>query len=331
MEFKKIIDRHVVEGKLPKKLGHCLQKFFDSYKEALEENNDNIANHEAILNQFLDLVVAELQHPSKFEAYHQRITTPVDYYQFGLDLIRPLVKFEESQVYHTEQLDKMIGQLAKGENVILLANHQTEPDPQAIALLLEKNYSSLAKSIILIAGNRVISDPLAIPFSKGCNLICIFSKRHIENPPEKKSVKLLHNKKAMHLLGSLLAEGGKIIYVAPSGGRDRPNKQGKVEVSHFDPQSIEMFRLVAKQSQRPCHFYPLALATYSLLPPPSSIETELGEHRHAQCTPLYLSFGKEIDMDNFPGSQCSDKHELRKNRAEHIWKLVVNEYERLGA
>ncbi len=331
MDLKKNIDRHVHEGKLPKKLGDCLQKFFDSYVEALRQNKTNIATHAPILNQFLELIVEELQSPSKFEAYHERITAPFDFYQFGLDLIRPLVIFEESKVYNSEQLDKMTDQLSKGENVILLANHQTEPDPQAIALLLEKNYNFLAKSLIFIAGDRVISDPLAIPFSKGCNLLCIFSKKHIDNPPERKSDKLLHNKKAMHLLGTLLSSGGKIIYVAPSGGRDRPDKNGKVEVANFDPQSIEMFRLIARQSQCHFHFYPLALATYNLLPPPSSIEKELGESRHAQCTPIHLSFGNEIDMENFPGSECIDKHELRKKRAEHIWKLVVDEYQRFNA
>ncbi len=328
MDFKETIDRCILEEKLTRKLGYCLQKFYDSYREALEKNNTHIDAHEPILNQFLELVLDELQHPSKFEAFHQRILEPVNFYKFGLDIIRPLVKFEDSHLYNTDQLDKMIAELAKGENVILLANHQTEPDPQAIALLLENKYDQLAKKIIFIAGDRVISDPLAIPFSKGCNLLCIFSKKHIENPPERKSEKLLHNKKTMHQLGILLSEGGKIIYVAPSGGRDRPNEQGAVEVAQFDPQSIEMFRLIAKQSLRPCHFYPLALATYNLLPPPRSIETELGESRHAQCTPIHLSFGKEIDMENFPGSDCIDKRELRKNRADHIRNLVVEEYQR---
>jgi glycerol-3-phosphate O-acyltransferase len=179
-----------------------------------------------------------------------------------------------------------------------------------------------------VAGDRVISDPLAIPFSKGCNLLCIYSKKHIETPPEKKTEKLLHNKKTMQNLSALLSEGGKAIYVAPSGGRDRANPQGIVEVAPFDPQSIEMFRLMAHQSKRPCHFYPLALATYNLLPPPNSVEKELGERRHAQCTPIHMSFGNEIDMQNFPGNETSDKHELRKNRAEHIWNLVLDEYQR---
>lgn len=328
MHFNAVIDRYISEGKLPLALGQCLQKFALSYKEALEKNNEHQSDYEPILDQFLKLVIAELQNPSQFEPYHQRVTAPIDYAQFGLDIIRPLIIFEESKVYNREHLEEICRQLEKGENVILLANHQTEPDPQAIALLLEKSHPQLAEKMIFVAGDRVITDPLAVPFSKGCNLLCIFSKKHIEIPPDMKAAKLQHNKKTMQKMTSLLSEGGNIIYVAPSGGRDRPNAEGIVEVAPFDPQSIEMFRLLAQQAQRPSHFYPLALATYKLLPPPSSVEKEIGERRHAQCTPIHLSFGSEIDMDNFPGCDSGDKRELRKKRADYIWQLVVDEYAR---
>ena len=40
--------------------------------------------------------------------------------------------------------------------------------------------------MIFVAGERVITDPLAIPFSMGSNLLCIYSKRYIDHPPEKK-------------------------------------------------------------------------------------------------------------------------------------------------
>lgn len=326
MDIHETLNLYTEKGKLSKKLAGCLQKFFTSYREAVEKNSNNNADYQPLLSQFLEFILEELESPSKFEAYHQRITAPINYYQFGLDFIRPLVNFSESRLYHEDQVIKIAKQLSQRENVILLANHQTEPDPQAIALMLEKKYPEIAQQMIFFAGHRVISDPLAIPFSKGCNLLCIFSKKYIENPPEKKLEKLLHNKKTMHILSSLLSEGGKIIYVAPSGGRDRPNEQGTVEVAPFDPQSIEMFRLIAQQSLRPSHFYPLALGTYDLLPPPSSIENELGERRHAQCSPIHLSFGSEIDMDHFQGSDSSDKHELRRKRAEYIQNLVVKEY-----
>ena len=36
--------------------------------------------------------------------------------------------------------------------------------------------------MIMVAGDRVTTDVVAVPFSKGRNLLCIFSKKHIENP-----------------------------------------------------------------------------------------------------------------------------------------------------
>ena len=43
-------------------------------------------------------------------------------------------------------------QLDSGENVILLANHQTEADPGVFALLLEASHPSLATEVIYVAG-----------------------------------------------------------------------------------------------------------------------------------------------------------------------------------
>lgn len=48
---------------------------------------------------------------------------------------------------------------------------QTEADPQVISLLMEREgYGELASQLINVAGHRVTTDPLAIPFSMGRNL-----------------------------------------------------------------------------------------------------------------------------------------------------------------
>ena len=39
------------------------------------------------------------------------------------------------------------------------------------------------------SGDRVTTDLLAMPFSMGRNLLCIFSKKHIDSVPELKSKK----------------------------------------------------------------------------------------------------------------------------------------------
>jgi glycerol-3-phosphate O-acyltransferase len=332
MNFIEKVDDYKKNGQIPAKLCQSLIKFYVSYSLAVKQNGHNISEYEAVLQQFLEIVMKQLTSPFVFEPYHPCLREPIDYYQLGLDLLRPLIIFESSTVSGLQNLDLIDAHLQKNDNVIFFANHQTEPDPQAISLLLEASYPKLAEEMIFVAGHRVITDPLAVPLSMGRNLLCIFSKKYIEqDSAEQKLERLQHNTSTMKRMSQLLAEGGKCIYMAPSGGRDRPGASGVVEVAPFDPQSIEMFWLMAQQSGHPTHFYPLALATYDLLPPPHSIRKEIGEGRHTKCTPIHLAFGPEIDMIHYPGSDAKDKRTKRKHRAEYIWSLVKNEYERMSS
>ena len=172
------------------------------------------------------------------------------------------------------------------------------------------------------------TDPLAIPFSMGRNLLCIHSKKYIDHPPEQKHEKQIQNKRTMQRMIDLLSEGGHAIYVAPSGGRDRINAEGMLEIAPFDPQSIGMFYLMTKKADRPTHFYTLALSTYHVLPPPETTEVELGESRIAHGGAVHLCFGPKIDMENFPGAEkTDDRIEKRKARANYLWQRVKKDYE----
>ncbi len=311
--------------KMPSKYFEILTSFVDCYKKAALSWEEAIPT----LLLFFQLLEEQIRSPYIFEPYHQKVRHPIDYYKFSLDFIRPLIDLPHSRVLGEEHLGAISRLLKKKENVVLLANHQTETDPQAIAILLEKTHPEIAESIIYVAGERVVTDLLAIPFSMGCDLLCIYSKRYIDHPPEEKAEKQLHNKKTMELMSRLLQEGGKIIYVAPSGGRDRRNGDGKIEVAPFDPGSIEMFYLMARKAKTPTHFVPLALATYDLLPPPETIQRELGEIRAAKRSAIHLAFAPPFDMEHFPGSEESDKGERRAARAQAIWKIVAKNYQLL--
>lgn len=328
--FIDLIDRSLEEGLLPKKVHDILISFYKSYKKSLEAHHVESRHADTIFNTFLDQVVKQLKHPFNFEPYHQAIRKPFDYTKFGLDFLRPLVDLGNSTLLGMDNLNRIAHQLSKGDNVILFANHQIEADPQAIHLLLENSHQQIAEKMIFVAGERVTTDPLAVPFSMGCNLLCIYSKRYIDHPPELKLKKQLHNKKTMELMSQLLSEGGKIIYVAPSGGRDRKNVHGVVEIAQFDAQSIEMFYLMAKKSKHPTHFYPLALSTYDLLPPPDTVQIELGETRNVARDAIHVAFGAEIDMQHYPGCDFENKHARRQARADHIWHLVNTDYKRLS-
>lgn len=324
--FSDYLHQFAKEHNLPDLIVQTVEQLYDSYSHAAALNGYSAENIDPHLEHLIQFAFEQIQHPFVFEPFHEAIRSPFDYYQFGIDFIRPLIDLPKSTVHHIDNVDRIERQLQQGDNVILLANHQIEPDPQVISVLLQSTHPQLAENMIFVAGHRVISDPLAVPFSKGRNLLCIFSKKHIENPPEQKPEKLLHNQKTMRRLSQLLDEGGKCIYVAPSGGRDRANPRGEPEVAHFDPNSVEMFWLLAQQAKRITHFYPLALATYHILPPPTNVQKELGEKRQAKCTPVHIAFGEEIDMENLGLEQPVDKKHRRKFRADYIYNLVKQDY-----
>lgn len=316
------LDTYARKQTIPLKYIEILKHFYLGYREALHAHGVEISACKDLFHTYLKLIEQQCLEPYTFEPFHVRKRAPFDHYAFGLDLLRPLIDRSLSAVEGLDHLQHIRAALEKGDNVIFCANHQIEADPQVIALLLEEHAPYIAENCIFVAGERVITDPLAVPFSLGCNLLCIYSKRYIDFPPEHKLKKQLHNKRTMELMSELLSEGGKAIYVAPSGGRDRPNAKGVFEVAPFDPQSIEMFYLMASRAGHPTHFYPLALKTYALLPPPESIQVELGEVRLAKRSGGHLAFGPEFDMEHFPGSTIASKHQRREARAQYMWKSV---------
>jgi len=315
-----------LKGSIPGKYFAIVDHFIGCYRNAVGELFDEAIPH---LLLFLQLAETQFKSPHPFEPYHRKVRHPIDYYRFSLDFIRPLIDLGRSAVFGIEHLDDAARAMRRGENAILLANHQTEPDPQAIAILLEKTHPEIAEKIIYVAGERVTTDPLAIPFSMGCDLLCIYSKRYIDHPPELKAKKQLHNKNTMEQMSRLLQEGGRIIYVAPSGGRDRRNAKGRIEIAPFDPASIEMFYLMAKKAKTPTRFLPFALSTYDLLPPPDAIQKELGETRTAKRTPVFLSFAPPFDMEHFPGADAEDRIKKREARAREIGTVVSRMYAKL--
>lgn len=313
------------------KISEIIAKFYFSYEKVALKNNYKHEEFTWIFVDYIQHVLNYLESPFEFDPYHKQIRVPYDYFQFGVDFLKPLVHLKESTLRGENSFQQIRDYIEHGENVILLANHQIEADPMAISLMLiEHNCPKLAKDLIYVAGERVLTDPLSVPFSMGCNLLCIYSKRYIDHPPEKKAHKQHHNKKTMQLMSELLSEGGKCIYVAPSGGRDRRNDKGVVVPAEFDPQSIEMLYLMSKKAKKKTHFFPLALSTYTILPPPETVQIKLGEDRVTEGGAIHLAFGEEIDMNHFPNHKSSDKHLRRKARADYIYNLVVKDYQQIS-
>ncbi len=154
-EFFGALQKGVDSGKLPKPLYAAFEDFYKNFKQTVLNSDAPDASPELVarvmgsiadrtFNQFLD--------PYTFPSYHTRLLEPYDYYKFGQNYVRTLINFNKSVVGHLDRFKKVQEQLDAGDNVVLLANHQTEADPGVWALLLEKQLPNLATEIIYVAG-----------------------------------------------------------------------------------------------------------------------------------------------------------------------------------
>lgn len=284
---------------IPDGYAEMMDGFLECYMSEVMKAGHDEEKYEQVLCNLLSQVLRLSADPYAFEPYHEAIREPFDYYAMGCDFIRGLVDRPKSVTSGFERVEQIKAQLAAGDNVVLLANHQTEADPQIFSLLLDEAHPGFASETIFVAGDRVTTDSIAMPFSMGRNLLCIFSKRHLDNPPEKRAEKQKHNRMVMKRMQSLFKEGGKCVWVAPSGGRDRPDDNGNYQVAPFDAKSVEMFRLMSGKAGRTCHFYPLSMFTAAVCPPPVSVGGAVGERRVVKHAPAGLHFAAEIDLANF--------------------------------
>jgi len=259
----------------------------------------------------------------EFEPYHTAIRQPLDLYKLGNDLFRPLVDLEKSKLEGVDQLQRVRELLDKGENVIFLSNHQSEADPQLMSLLFEHlGFPELGEKIVCVAGHRVTSDPLTIPFSMGRNLLCINSKRHLDNPPELKEEKQRQNIVSMQALSELLAKGGFLLWVAPSGGRDRPDENGEFVVAPFDPKAVQMFNVLAKKARTPTHFFPVSLWCHPVLPPPTTVSKELGEVRTVQRSPVGMAVLPELESPTAEKASRNHATEVAQQQVEEAYQRI---------
>ncbi len=280
-----------------------------------------------LLKRYLHFVKEGITTPYAFGHIHYAEHYPVDFYEFARDFVRPLIDMSNSCVLGKENVETIVQALEKKENVILFANHQTEIDPQILSLLLDPIDEHLASSMFFLAGHRVTTDPIAIPFSRGTNILCIYSKKYVDSPPELRAEKLQHNAKTLTSFSELLNEGGACVYVAASNGRDRLDESGKASVAPFDPQSVEMIHLLGKNATQPTHFHLLALATINLLPPPPTINLELGEDRPMSYGPARLYFGPRLELEKI--GTAEDKKMRRVERSQELTLEVARMHDQL--
>ncbi len=250
----------------------------------------------AIFKNMIKTYAQQLSDPYEFPSYHKAMREPFDYYTLGNEYVGALVDWRRSVLRHPERWNTIAAQLDAGENVILLANHQSEADAAFIPLLTAASNPGLGERVIYVAGDRVVTDLMAKPFSMGRNLLCVHSKKHIDDDPALKPAKQRQNMRTLKEMERLLREGGQLLWIAPAGGRDR-KRDGVLAPDAFDAGAVEMMRrLGTKKGAAVTHFYPFAMATYEVMPPPASLEKSLGEKREVRFTGVGLSIAAEVDL-----------------------------------
>lgn len=276
--------------------------------------------------------------PLPFSSYHERVRKPFDFYKFGLDFTTALIDVPSSRLAGAHNLRRAAAQVAAGENVVFLSNHQSEGDPYAIDVLFDwvgNMDRDFCEEVVFMAGDRVRDDPVVTPFSVGRNLLTVYSKKHINDVPKLRSDKLKHNRRTIASTVALFKEGGTTLWFAPSGGRDRRSKETNcVEVSHFDADAVDVMLMTAKKAGRPTHFYPMALVTYTMFPPPETVgDATLGEDRKCDYGPCHMAIGDEIDFSCDAIAELEkdeDKVGRRRVRAQYVEEIVRKAYRDIG-
>ncbi|KAL2619871.1 hypothetical protein R1flu_000076 [Riccia fluitans] len=316
-----------VKGLHPRASAGMLELYYN-YRDAVIKSGVENALDIAVkvMATVLDRVILQFEEPFTFPSYHKRMVEPYDYYTFGQNYIRPLIDFRNSFLGNTAIFDQIESQLKQGHNVFLFANHQTEADPAVMALLLESSHPYLAENLTYIAGDRVVLDPFCKPFSMGRNLLCVYSKKHINDVPELAEMKRRANTRTLREMTALLKKGGQLIWIAPSGGRDRPDPEtDEWRPAEFDASSVENMRRLLSHMPVSGHMYPLALLCHDIMPPPRQVEKELGERRIIGYHGVGMVVAPELNFDELTAGTTS-KEEARDKFSQCVWEIVNEQY-----
>ncbi|RDX87035.1 Glycerol-3-phosphate acyltransferase, chloroplastic, partial [Mucuna pruriens] len=322
------IKKEVEAGSLPPNVAAGMEEVYNNYKNAVIQSGDPNAKEIVLSNMIalLDRVFLDVTDPFVFQPHHKAKREPFDYYVFGQNYIRPLVDFKNSYVGNMLLFIEMEEKLKQGHNIILMSNHQTEADPAIIALLLETRLPYIAENMTYVAGDRVITDPLSKPFSIGRNLICVYSKKHMLDDPQLIEMKRTANMRGLKEMAMLLRSGSQIVWIAPSGGRDRPDPStGEWAPAPFDTSSVDNMRRLVEHSGPPGHVYPLAILCHDIMPPPLKVEKEIGEKRIIAFHGAGISVAPAISFSKCTAA-CENPDQAKEIFTKVLYDSVAEQY-----
>lgn len=333
-QFRGLLRAAESKGFLSNQFRVVWEDFYDNYKETVLSSGVEGHDEKFVLEmqrQIADRVFHQFQEPFTFPPHHERILAPFNYYEFGQRYVGSLINFKESFVGNLDIWQKISNELHDGHNIVLLANHQTEADPGVFAHMIKTSFPKLAEDVIYVAGDRVITDPLCKPFTMGRNCFCVYSKRHIDDVPELKESKIAMNRKTIMKMRRELNEGNNLMWIAPSGGRDRPNAEGQWLPNSFDPGSVGLMHTLLSKAKKKGHLYVLAMVSWKMMPPPVRVEETIGERRETNFTGVGMSVAPEIDVEEVLKDVSPEGDAYQIALAKHARDVCEEEYLKLSS
>jgi glycerol-3-phosphate O-acyltransferase len=336
-QFMGLLEKLSAAGKLPQPLLESWRDFYASYRGAVVGSGAPGASEELaarVQATIADTVFNQMaggDRTYEFPSAHRRLLDPYDYYEFGQRYVGSLIDFESSVLGRPDRWQRVADQLKNGDNVVLLANHQTEADPGVFAHMLAASHPEMAEEVNYVAGDRVVTDPLCKPFSMGRNLFCVHSKRHMGDDPVIKASKMDTNRKTLVAMQRALNAGGCLLWIAPAGGRDRPHPEtGAWLPDKWDPAAVELMRNLVARAKAPGHIYPMAMFSWPVMPPPKAVEKNLGERRVTAYSGVGISLCDELTEAELAApakdAPAEAKEAAQRRVAELAQRRVTDEY-----
>ncbi|KAI7743030.1 hypothetical protein M8C21_032695 [Ambrosia artemisiifolia] len=120
--------------------------------------------------------------------------------------------------------------------------------------------------------------------------------------------------------------GSKIIWIAPSGGRDRPDPvTNQWFPAPFDATSLDNMRRLVDHAGVVGHIYPLAILCHDIMPPPPQVEKEIGEKRLISFHGTGISVAPEVNFQKATAS-CGSPEEAKAAYSQTLYDSVYEQY-----
>ena len=130
----------------------------------------------------------------------------------------------------------------------------------------------------------------------------------------------------------MFKEGRTLLWIAPSGGRDRIDEEsGKYKPGVFDPSAVQLIKRLLEKAGKSNrgHVYPMAMASAEIMPPPRGVQKDLGEERVLNHHGVGISLGDEILEADIPG--LSESEDASQVYSDHLYARVTSLYYPLAA